>query len=104
MPKTRAQKQSKQFHEILRQIGELHDKKAADYGNDDDLFANIRAMSDWGIPGWVGAMTKVSDKVQRLKTFARRGTLVNEGVIDSFLDLAVYAIIALLMYLEERSD
>ena len=34
------------FHEILAELGALHDKKAADYGRDDDPLANVRAASE----------------------------------------------------------
>lgn len=81
----------------------MHDRKQADYGRGDDPFANVRASEEWGIKGWVGAMVRAQDKVRRLQTFAQRGSLVNEPVRDSLLDLAVYALIALVLYEEEES-
>ena len=89
------------FHEILRELGDLHDSKGADYGRDGDSFANIRASEEWGIPAWVGAMVRATDKVRRLQRFAQRGSLMNEGAEDSLRDIAVYAIIALVL-LEEK--
>lgn len=94
---------SERFHAILRKLGHLHDRKQADYGTDGDPFANVRNSSEWGMPAWVGAMMRGTDKVNRLKTFARRGTLANEGVLDAFDDLAVYAVIARVLY-EQESD
>ena len=90
------------FHRILRELGELHDKKQADYGADDDPFANVRASEEWGLPAWVGAMVRANDKVRRLQTYAKKGTLANEGVKDSFLDLAVYAIIGYILFEEQE--
>ncbi len=92
---------SQRFHDILKKLGELHDKKQRDYGTDDDPFNNIRASAkEWGIPAWVGAMLRATDKVRRLQKFADVGELANESVIDAFDDLAVYAVIARVMYEE----
>lgn len=88
------------FHAALARLGELHDRKQADYGQEGDPFANVRGSEEWGIPGWIGAMVRANDKVRRLQTFAKRGTLANEGVVDSFEDLAVYAIIGKILYEE----
>ena len=91
---------SKRFHEILKELGELHDKKQEDYGSDRDPFANVRSSEDFGVPGWVGALVRGNDKVSRLKSFIRKGTLRNESVEDSLRDLAVYAVISLVLYEE----
>lgn len=91
---------SENFHAILRSLGQLHDRKQQDYGRDDDPFANVRASSEWGIPGWVGALIRATDKVRRLQTYARRGSLANEGVLDAFDDLAVYAVIGRVLFEE----
>ena len=96
---------SQRFHDILKKLGELHDKKQRDYGTDADPFNNIRASAkEWGIPAWVGAMLRATDKVRRLQKFADKGELANESVIDAFDDLAVYAVIARVMYEEEEED
>lgn len=92
---------SARFHQLLAEIGDLHDRKQADYGRADDPFANIRASTEWGSPGWVGAMIRLNDKVRRLQSFARTGKLSNEGAADSFKDIAVYALAALVMLEEE---
>lgn len=88
------------FHALLDEIGRLHDKKQADYGAEGDPFANVRASQEWGVPAWVGALVRLNDKVHRLKQFAQRGTLANESAEDSMLDIAVYALIALVLYRE----
>src|SRR5690606_11961083 len=95
------------FHETLNMLGELHDRKQADYGVSDDPFYNIRASEQFGIPGWVGAVLRGTDKVRRLEKAARQVVagepvdLANEGVEDSLLDLAVYAVIAYVMFTED---
>jgi len=88
------------LHELLVEIGELHDRKQEDYGTDEDPFANVRQSEQWGIPAWVGAMVRLNDKVKRLQNFAKKGTLANESAEDSMMDIAVYAIIALILYRE----
>ena len=89
------------FHALLQQIGALHDKKQGDYGSDSDPFANVRASVEWGVPGWVGALIRLNDKVKRLQAFARKGSLANESAEDSLLDIAVYSLIGLILYREE---
>jgi len=92
---------SERFHELLKEAGDLHDIKQRDYGLDSDPFANVRGSSSWGMPSWVGAMVRATDKIRRLQTFARKGELANESVEDAFMDLAVYAIIGRVLFEEE---
>lgn len=91
---------SARFHQILAELGALHDKKQADYGRDTDPFANVRASSDFGVPSWIGCMIRANDKMRRIQTAAQGKTLLNESLADSLQDLAVYSIIALVL-LEE---
>jgi len=95
---------SQRFHDILGDLGELHDQKQKDYGRVNDPFANVRASADWGIRPWIGAMARASDKLRRLQKYAVVGSLANETVEDSFRDLAVYAVIAFVLYEEEQGD
>jgi hypothetical protein len=44
----------------------------------------------------------MNDKVTRLKTYAVKGTLANEGVEDSLLDIAAYSLIALILFRESK--
>jgi len=91
---------SVKVHQILKELGEIHDKKQRDYGVPEDPFANVRSSVEWGIPGWVGCMVRANDKIRRLQTMAKTGKLSNESARDSFLDLAVYAIIGLCLFEE----
>lgn len=90
------------FHALLAEIARLHDKKQADYGANTDPFANVRASQEFGVPAWVGALVRLNDKVTRLKAFSRRGSLANESAEDSMMDIAVYALIALILYREQN--
>lgn len=94
---------SKRFHEILVELGKLHDAKSQDYGTNKDPFNNVRGSEDWGVPGWVGAGIRLNDKVRRLQAFSKKGSLKNESVEDSLRDIAVYAIIALVLLEQDES-
>ena len=89
---------SQRFYDILLELAGLHARKQADYGRGDDPFANVRASEEWGIAPWVGAMVRLNDKVRRLQKAAQGGALANEGVVDSLMDIGVYAVIALVLY------
>jgi hypothetical protein len=95
---------SARFHELLAEAGELHDRKQEDYGSVGDPFANVRSSADWGVPSWVGALIRASDKIRRLQSFARKGVLANESARDSMMDLAVYALIAVVLYEQESNS
>lgn len=91
---------SHRFHELLKEMGDLHDLKQKGYGLPTDPFHNVRSSKEWGMPGWVGAMVRATDKVHRLQAVARGTNLTDEGVKDLFMDLAVYAIIGLVLWEE----
>lgn len=90
------------FEDIINEISELHYRKSLDYGTEEDPYNNIRHSADWGLPPWMGAMIRANDKIHRIQRYAKASTLANESVRDSFLDLAVYAIIALILWEEEE--
>lgn len=102
-PQFKRHKLSTLFHEVLRQLGTLHDRKQADYGTSDNPFANICASEEFGVAPWVGSIMRGNDKMARIKAFIRNGNLKNESLEDSFQDLAVYSIIAYVLY-KHRKD
>ena len=91
-----------EFENVLAEMKELHDRKRSDYGRKEDPFANVRASEDFGVKGWIGAMIRCNDKMRRLQAAARGSTLRNEGVEDSLIDMAIYSVIALTMFREEK--
>lgn len=95
---------SERFHAICNEMKHLHDKKQADYGRANDPFANVRSSEDFGMPPWVGCMVRANDKMKRIQAVACGSELQNEGVEDSFMDLAVYAIIGLILYQEGKNE
>jgi len=98
-PSTRA------FQQAVSGVWQMHRSKSHDYGSGTDPLANIRNGATFvGIPAWQGAMVRLSDKVTRLATFNATGRLGHEGVEDTLLDLASYALLALLLYQEEQKS
>lgn len=96
---------SQRFYELCDRLKAMHAAKSSDYGcpSGTDPLANIRNGAAFvGIPAWQGAMVRLSDKVTRLATFNRTGSLTFEGVEDNLLDLASYSLLALLLYQEEQ--
>lgn len=94
---------SQAYFDLLDRMKALHASKSRDYGSEHDPLANIRNGALFvGIEPWKGAMVRLSDKVTRLATFNRTGTLAHEGVEDTLLDLASYSLLALLLYREEH--
>lgn len=95
---------SQAYFDLLDRMKALHSSKSKDYGSEHDPLANIRNGALFvGIEPWKGAMVRLSDKVTRLATFNRTGRLEHEGVEDNLMDLASYALLALLLYREEHS-
>lgn len=101
-PGMSAHKSSQKFYQIMGKLMALHAVKQADYGSKEDPFANVRASREFGVPPWLGAIIRLNDKVNRLKSFALKGALKNETVIDSMDDIAVYAVIAHVLFEEEQ--
>lgn len=92
------------FMAALEEVRQMHLAKSRDYGSETDPLANIRNGAAFvGIEPWRGCMVRLSDKVTRLATFNRTGTLTHEGVEDTLLDLAAYSLLALVLY-REQSD
>ena len=94
----------KRFFGLTVEMCRLHAKKQQDYGLEGDPFSNVRASEAFGIPGWVGTLMRGQDKMKRLQKAAQGGTMSNESVEDSLIDLANYAIIALILYKEQLDE
>lgn len=96
--------ESAAFLDTLTTMLELHDRKQKDYGTLESPFANVRASEDLGVEPWVGGLIRMNDKMRRLHKAAKGGQMANESVEDSLLDLAVYAVITLILYKETNND
>ena len=88
------------FHEIVKEMVELHDRKNHDYAGGDYLSNFLMCEKHMGIPGWKGSIIRLSDKMARIMNVARddETSVGVETVTDTLMDLAVYAIITRILY------
>ena len=95
--------QSERFYELLEIMKNTHDAKRHDYANPDDVFANFRTCEQAGIPAWKGCCVRLGDKFSRIMGFAKKEKLKvkDESIKDTLIDMANYALIALILYEEE---
>lgn len=99
------------FDRVLMDIVETNRRKRRDYAHDGDAFSNFRQTSQLlGLEGFgpaESALFNVLQKVARLQSLRANGRMhdtANEAAEDTFLDLAVYAIISYAIYKEQTSD
>lgn len=95
---------SQDFRIVLDEMWKLHQKKSQDYGSQEDPYRNIRSGTNWGTDPWISAQIRLGDKTQRLQNYAQTGELSNEGAEDSLIDLAVYAVISLVLWREQYKE
>ena len=95
---------SRAFYQLCDELKETHRLKSSDYGSADDPLANIRNGAKFvGIEPWRAAMVRLSDKVTRLETYCRTGSLTFESFEDTCVDLASYALLTLLTHREANN-
>ena len=92
-----------EFYKILEELKELHDRKNSDYADTNPL-GNLEMCELGGLPGWKGVIVRLTDKMARLLTFMKKEEykVKDESVEDTFRDMAVYAIIGLILYRESK--
>lgn len=90
------------FTKILKQYLDLHESKACDYGTNNDPLANARCLSDVGLPAWYWAAFRIMEKVQRVKSFIRNGSLKHDSIEEDLTDIACIATIGLILIREQQ--
>lgn len=86
----------KKFKEIANSLGELYEKKNKAYGNSfGDTYKKL---------GIISAVTRISDKYNRLCNLATNPDIDNlgESIEDTLKDLAAYSIMTLMEYRGEK--
>ena len=98
--------QSERFKELLEEMKKTHDAKRHDYASAEDIFANFRTCEMGGIPAWKGVCVRLGDKFSRLMGFAKKEKLKvsDESITDTLIDMANYALIALILYEEYKAN
>ena len=87
------------FKSILKQMGDVFEKKRHDYGNSTE--DTIRRY------GMVSMLVRMRDKLNRLDNLLvekLRPSVQDESVDDTLLDLANYAVITLLELMKQRAE
>jgi hypothetical protein len=88
------------FSDVLERMAAIYQAKSADYGSSYNL-----APALLGIPAHVGLLVRMTDKLARACRLAqgRDPQVKDEALADTLLDLANYAVLALLS-LENGSE
>lgn len=100
---------------ILRQCIDLYEQKNSDYHHptkeDVGPLSNFMVAEELGIPAYVGALVRTSDKWERIKTLTykkvKQGngpSVEDEPLEDTLMDIINYAAITLALYREHKSD
>ena len=91
------------FHELLDEIREIHNKKNSNYSSKADSLSNFKQCEKFGVSAFKGALTRMSDKWERICILAN-GTPdnVGESITDTLKDLAVYSLLAIILYEEQK--
>lgn len=103
------------FLALLDQMRDIHIRKARDYGelgpDGTNLLANMKRSLAMGINPATAAMIRMSDKWSRVQTlYARRlrdgsgPAVADESLSDTLVDLASYALLALILMEEEGKE
>lgn len=89
-----------EFHKLIVQMKDIHDRKNADYGNGKQL-GNFMECVEFGVDAFRGVLVRLSDKYSRIKSLANRdnmeGEVKDESIEDTLLDLANYALLAIVI-------
>lgn len=100
----------KEFDSIIEKMKEIHHDKNHDYAGSGEYLSNLTGCKRMGLSAWKGTLVRMQDKMSRLENFAKQNELKvkNESVEDTFIDLAVYSILGLILFnndkLSEKKD
>jgi hypothetical protein len=85
------------FYQLLEEIAELHSRKNHDYAKTEEPLSNFTRSKALGVEPWRGVLVRMSDKWARIEQLASGKKAKNESMRDSLIDLAVYALIDVLL-------
>lgn len=88
------------YYKNLLKRAQTHNDKNADYsGRTGDHFKNFRPAERYGVPAFIGALIRLSDKEERKTNVLMNGnTVKDESFLDTLQDEAVYADIVSILY------
>lgn len=85
------------FYTLLDEIAELHSSKNHDYAKTNEPLSNFNRSTALGVEPWRGVLVRMSDKWSRIEQLAGGKVAKNESLRDSLIDLAVYALIDIML-------
>lgn len=89
------------FYVLLDEIADLHSRKNHDYAKAAEPLSNFTRARALGVEPWRGVLVRMSDKWSRIEQLSTGKTPKNESLRDSLIDLAVYALIDILLLEDE---
>ena len=93
------------FYELLEEMARIHSIKNQDYGDGNPL-GNFMESEGLGIPAFQGILVRMSDKWSRIKSLVKKermlGKVKDESIEDTLIDLANYAILAIVIRRETQ--
>lgn len=101
---------SEEYFEFVREeferLLEIIKAKNSDYTNGAGPFANFEGAEEFGIDRLKGLFLRMSDKWQRIKSFAKQGGLKvkGESIKDALRDNIGYSLLALAMVEEDERN
>lgn len=110
---SKTKERSPKFFEALTMMADIHNRKNANYaGEGNDPFANFRMCEQFScpscgnkIPAWLGLAIRMSDKWSRFANLLGGvQDQVGESILDTVLDISVYANIFKVMRAEWEAE
>ena len=95
---------NREFDDALDELKMLHDAKNHDYATEENPYKNLEKVSAIGVEPWRGIVIRLMDKFSRLEEYCVKGELAikSEGIQDTFADIAVYSILARILFRKEQ--
>lgn len=97
-----------EFYKLIWEMCMVHEVKNKSYGVDGNPLGNFMESERFGIPAWKGILVRISDKVSRIYNLTAKAddpeyadAIKMESLEDTFLDLANYAILGLILLRKE---
>ena len=94
------------FYKLLDKMRDLHSRKNHDYAGNANPLRNFYKCKEMGLTPLQGIMVRLTDKWSRLESFMQQGVLEvkDESVEDTLLDSAVYSLLAILLFREQKNE
>lgn len=86
------------FFQLVDIMQEIHRRKNNNYASKGTPLSNFDKAKKLGIPPWKGVLIRCSDKWSRIEELSNgKIDLVDESLADTLIDMANYAVIALIL-------